>query len=270
MAAHGTVFGRGGPNGDVHVLTGAYALDAVDDLERAAVERHVAGCATCAAEVAELRATAAQLGEAVAEPAPPALRERVLAQARETAQLPPGRRSEALPAAATLRWRRWTAAAAVASVLALGAAAGTYAVQQARVGAAENRADAARAAAAQAEAESAADRARVATVLAAPDARVRTGSVPGGGSLALVTSATLDQSVAVLTELPAVASGRTYQLWLITAGTPRSAGVLPPGRRSATALLSQVTGADALAMTVEPVAGSARPTTPPVMQLPLA
>ena len=38
---------------DPHLLTGAYALDALDDVERAGVERHLRGCAECAAEVAE-------------------------------------------------------------------------------------------------------------------------------------------------------------------------------------------------------------------------
>ena len=38
---------------DIHALSGAYAVDALDDLERAAFERHLADCADCRAEVAE-------------------------------------------------------------------------------------------------------------------------------------------------------------------------------------------------------------------------
>ena len=46
---------------DIHALGGAYVLDAVDDLERAAFDRHLADCETCANEVAELRDAAARL-----------------------------------------------------------------------------------------------------------------------------------------------------------------------------------------------------------------
>ncbi|MFC6343639.1 zf-HC2 domain-containing protein, partial [Nocardioides hankookensis] len=48
------------PN-DIHALVGAYAVDAVDDLERAAFERHLAECADCRDEVASLREAAGLL-----------------------------------------------------------------------------------------------------------------------------------------------------------------------------------------------------------------
>ena len=51
---------------DIHKLSGAYAVDAVDDLERARFERHLAACEDCRAEVAELREAAALLAETVA------------------------------------------------------------------------------------------------------------------------------------------------------------------------------------------------------------
>jgi anti-sigma factor RsiW len=40
---------------DIHALSGAYALDALEDLERAAFRRHLAQCPACTVEVAELR-----------------------------------------------------------------------------------------------------------------------------------------------------------------------------------------------------------------------
>ena len=46
---------------DIHALSGAYAVDAVDDIERAEFERHLATCADCREEVAGFRATAEQL-----------------------------------------------------------------------------------------------------------------------------------------------------------------------------------------------------------------
>ncbi len=39
---------------DLHGLSGAYAVDALDDLERARFERHLAECEDCRAEVASL------------------------------------------------------------------------------------------------------------------------------------------------------------------------------------------------------------------------
>ncbi|MGW4275741.1 RskA family anti-sigma factor, partial [Streptomyces seoulensis] len=53
---------------DLHSMTGAYALHALPDDERAAFERHLAGCASCAQEVAEFAATAARLALASSAP----------------------------------------------------------------------------------------------------------------------------------------------------------------------------------------------------------
>ena len=47
---------------EVHTLSGAYALDALTEIERAGFARHLAECAVCATEVAEFRETAARLG----------------------------------------------------------------------------------------------------------------------------------------------------------------------------------------------------------------
>ena len=58
------------PSNDVHALSGAYAVDALDDTERVRFEEHLARCAECRAEVDSLRAAAAELS-AGAEVAPP-------------------------------------------------------------------------------------------------------------------------------------------------------------------------------------------------------
>ena len=44
---------------DIHTLAGAYALDALNDLERAAFARHMTECEACAQEVAEYLETTA-------------------------------------------------------------------------------------------------------------------------------------------------------------------------------------------------------------------
>ena len=66
---------------DGHTLAGAYALDAISDRDRDRFERHLAGCAECAQEIAGLREATALLGAAAAEPLPAGLKERVLAAA---------------------------------------------------------------------------------------------------------------------------------------------------------------------------------------------
>jgi len=46
---------------DIHALVGAYALDAVDDVERAAFDRHLAECDPCLRYLRQMRATGAAL-----------------------------------------------------------------------------------------------------------------------------------------------------------------------------------------------------------------
>src|SRR4051794_16321344 len=71
------------PETDLHELVAAYALNALEDDDRAAFEQHLAHCAQCTAELAELRDTAAALAYLPETVAPPeALRSRILETAR--------------------------------------------------------------------------------------------------------------------------------------------------------------------------------------------
>ena len=71
-------------NEDLHELTAAYALDALDDDERAAFEAHLRDCEQCQAELRELGGTAGMLAYAAEGPAPSdALRDRILVAARD-------------------------------------------------------------------------------------------------------------------------------------------------------------------------------------------
>jgi len=137
---------------DVHALAGAYALDALTELERAAFGRHVADCESCTVEVAELSETA--------------------------------------------------------------------------------------------------------TRLAAPGARLRTVSVDGG-QVTLVTSASQDAAVAVLSGLPAPGKDKAYQLWFIKPGEYRSMAVLPAGERTATVRIGPVGDAALFGVSLERTGGSA-------------
>ncbi|MEV0202373.1 zf-HC2 domain-containing protein, partial [Nonomuraea sp. NPDC050691] len=55
---------------ELHALSGAYAVHALPEGEVVLFERHLAGCAACAAEVRRLRETAARLALPLAEPPP--------------------------------------------------------------------------------------------------------------------------------------------------------------------------------------------------------
>jgi anti-sigma factor RsiW len=71
-------------NEDLHELTAAYALDALDADGRRAFEAHLRDCERCRADLAELAGTVGALAYAPEGPAPPeALRDRILVAARE-------------------------------------------------------------------------------------------------------------------------------------------------------------------------------------------
>ncbi|HWH01277.1 MAG TPA: anti-sigma factor [Pilimelia sp.] len=232
--------------GDIHALAGAYALNAVDDVERAAFDRHLTDCAACRLEVAELRETACRLADdtAVGGAATAALRDRVLA---EVARTPQERAGAAAPRGPGRRdWRRWSVAAAAAAVLALASAGGTWAVLQERL---------ARERAASAHAR------QVAAVVEAPDARVESRSLPGGGAVLLVMSPRHDRAVVLARGLPAPGAGRTYQVWLVRgAEPPQSAGVMGAGATEGTMLLGPMTDVTAIGLSNEPGDGSPSPT----------
>ncbi|MPV38800.1 hypothetical protein GB881_17450, partial [Georgenia subflava] len=67
-------------------LLGAWALDAVDDVERAAVERAIREDPEVAAEARALRETVARIAEADAVAPPPSLRGEVLTTVTTTPQ----------------------------------------------------------------------------------------------------------------------------------------------------------------------------------------
>jgi len=228
---------------DIHALSGAYALDALDDIERAAFGRHLAACEPCAQEVAELQATTARLADAT-ELAPPArLRANVLAEIAVTRQVGPAKTRSG---ANVNRWRRFTAGAVAAGVLAIGAGATTYVVQEQRVREAQ----------------------RIEAVIGAPDAIVERVPV-NGGVLSVWTSSSRDARVVTLNGLSAPDSDHAYQLWLITGQRATSAGVLDAGRGSGVRLVSGLTGDESLGVTVERAGGVDQPSTDPLATVPL-
>lgn len=220
---------------DVHTLAGAYALDAVTDIERAAFRRHLDQCETCALEVAELTETAARLTDATWTEPPPGLRDAVLAQVARTPQARPGRPGRSRAAAPS--WRRWTMTAVAASVLAAAAGGAVYAVQEQRVQQERDRL------------------AQIEAIVTAPDASVRSEPVGESGTVTVIGSRQRDEAVVVLDALPDPGA-EAYQLWLGVGEELTSAGVLAAGEGDATAIVTGYGDADAIGVSREQAGGS--------------
>ncbi|GIG40808.1 anti-sigma factor [Cellulomonas phragmiteti] len=275
---------------DVRDLLGAYALDAVDDVERRAVERLVASDPDAAQELAELRATAALLGSAVRTAPPADARGAVLEAIRRTPQdrTPDGDgravRVDDEPAAGAVPDTavRDTAAPDTAAPGTAGDVPGDprgvtdlaarrrarrpnwLAVAAIAVGAAAVPASVAWQQAQ--EADRAREQAQVlAALLAEPDTEVVRGQVEGGGTAVGVLGT--DQAVFTATGLEDPGAGREYQLWVIRDGVAVPDAVMPDRSGEVRAVTDAFAAGDALAVTVEPRGGSLEPTTVPVVVL---
>lgn len=222
---------------DIHALVGAYAVDALDDVERAAFERHLAECADCRAEVDGLREAASVISSSVAQEPPNALRDRVLADIAAVRPLPP------LTAPATRRAARFRPALVAAAAAVVIAAAGGVVV-------AEPWADDT------SQAPTAAERIRT-----ADDAETFSTTLEGGAVATVIRSRSLNQAVLVTDDMPPAPEGKVYELWLDHEGVGMvAAGLMENGQRE---VVLQGDPADAIGfgITVEPDGGSPEPTT---------
>lgn len=233
------------PSPEAHLLTGAYVLDALDNRDRADVKAHLAGCATCAQEVTELRVVAGLLGESVPETPPSGLRTSILREVAGTRQLPPVVVDDELPARRERRRMRTitvvTSAAAAIALVGAGIAGGVSIDQHHRL---------------------TAERGRVAdlnTVISAAADRLAQ-PVAGGGTIAVIPFG--DQAYVDVQDLPSLSGGRVYQLWMASSEGVESAGVVGGNAQRAARVLSLHKGVDSVKMTVEPAGGSKQPTTP--------
>lgn len=238
---------------DVHVLTGAYAADALDTDERRFFEQHVEACDACAQEVAELQETVARLGVAASETPPPGLRARVMAEVDGTRQEAP-RRRDGTSDAARPWWGRLGAIAA-AAVLVVGTGVGLLVADyRDRIDVLEQ------------------EQARYAELMAAPDAQWVEHHGDDGSLGRVVLSASRGEALLMVDGMDPAPHEHTYELWLIGASGAVPAGLFDvddTGR--VTHLLSaDFEGTEAIGVTVEPEGGSPQPTTDPVMVLELA
>jgi Anti-sigma-K factor rskA len=223
---------------EMHVLTGGYALDALAPQETDAFERHLQYCGPCEAEVRGLRETAARLALAKARRPPARLQQRVLAAAYRTRQLPP--LPSPHPAPVRRRWphpapvlRRWPRPVRILAVAA-GAVALVLGMTQL-------------------------------AIAHRSDVSVQTARTSAGGAVTLIVTRSDQDALLTAARLPAPPDGRVYQVWVIGPAGARSAGFL-----SGTGLaLTGVRAGERVGVTVEPAGGTSRPTTTPIVLVPV-
>ena len=274
---------------DIHALSGAYAVDAVDDVERVRFERHLAGCEACQTEVASLQAAAAELSALSELSPPPSLKAKVMADIRTVRPLPPvvgtGAPASGTPSgsasapsdetaptpasptspAATVGDERVTPMSpappapqvprAPRRTLWRGLVAAATALVLAVAGFTVWRA-----------ANTDPNQTIAEQVLAAADATTVTHNLPGGAQAKVVRSDSLHKAVLVTKDMPAAPSGKVYQLWLQDpTGHMASAGLMPPGTDQVVVLDGDASKATGAGITVEPAGGSGQPTSNPVV-----
>ncbi len=253
-----------------HVLTGAYALDALDtDAEVARFERHMARCQSCTSEVRGFRETATRLGMAVSRQPPPALRAAVMDETPRTRQLPalddrarhrrPGPRLTWLPRLATAGAAIGLAAAIILGVVLVNT--------RSELGQTQQQLSQTRHQLTMTKTELAA----INAVRTASDATLVTKATLIGGTVTMVSSASKHQIVVTARGLPALRAGKVYQLWLIgsNGNRIRSEGLLAlHNGRTGPVLISGVLAGDIFGITVEPPGGTVQPTVKPFIAIP--
>ena len=214
---------------ELHELTAAYALDALDAAERARYEAHLASCERCREELQGFRKVTGSLARAAGGPRPPAgLRDRILDQARsERPNVVPLRRRVAVPVLSSF--------AAVAAVAALALGLWSASISG--------------------ELDEAKD---ITSVLGHPNARTYE-SESGEASLFVTPTG---RAVLVVRQLAAAPQGKDYEIWVAEGRVMRRAGLFE--HQGATALSRRVEPGQSVAVTLEEDGGVDVPTGKPL------
>lgn len=281
----------------LHLLTGAYALNALGERERGDFERYALTDPQTLEEVRSLSETAALLayGTPVEAP-PPALKTEVMAAIRNTRQLPAssvvrdistatgtptrthgtggqrtahqsGRPAGVRRQAGDESRRRWVPALSAAAALVVFAGVGLggwVAGQAATQRDMEQKivAIAAQQQAVQAQQET------MLGILSSPDAKIATTALSEGGSVTVASSGKANKAAVMVQDMPALPSDKTYELWFISAAGAVPAGLMAnadPAVAGMQVLNGPLGGATHVGITVEPAGGSPAPTTTPVL-----
>jgi anti-sigma-K factor RskA len=250
----------------------AYALGVLEPAERAAFEAHLTDCAECTADVRQLRLAAAALPRTVPQVSPPpSLRARILDQAVRGAGA--DRPVASAPGTVVREKRGLPAWLQIAAMLVIGAGVFLYAQRmQMRVSnleaqLAQATAQVASADRATTEARTVALRAQSAMgVFAALDvARIDLAGQPVA-AMARARALWSRQRGMVFTvsNLPQLPPGRVYQVWVVTAQAPVSAGLLTPDAQGGGSVYFEtpvdILPPTAVAVTLEPAGGVPAPT----------
>ena len=210
-------------------LATPYALNAISDSERAAIDRQLAAAPTTVAdafgdEVRAVRETLALISAATAAEPPDRLRAAVLAGA----QADTARRS---------RWRTAVLAAAAAIVVALAAFGAGIALRPPPAPATAEQ------------------------IMAAPDVRSVSADL-AGGKATVVFSRDMNAGMLVMNNVPPPSLGTVYEMWLVGDKGPVSAGTMDTTAvtPSTTHMFTDLGHSSVLAFTVEPGNGSPQPT----------
>lgn len=226
---------------DLHHLSAAYALDAVDADEREAFEEHLADCEICRADVESFRDTAAGLGASLASSPSASLRDNVLSRITATRQDAPitGPSVIGLDAARRRRRTAWVAGLAGAAAASVAAVIGLAAIERG----------------------SGSDpfATELAIVMEQSDSQVLDLEVQGSaqGEFRVAWSESLGRAVLIGEDLPPAPDGKAYELWLITPDESMAMYVLDPaGDGDVHVALDAPAAPAAWAITVEPDEGT--------------
>lgn len=268
------------PRRNLHALSGAYALDAVGEAERTRFERHLTRCASCQREVSRLQEAASSFAVAVSARPPARLRTRVLDAVASEAQTTPaagthpreaqqsatGAREAQRPATAhgpgtrlrrawELRWAGKVAIPLAAACLAVAVVFGVlYAIAQGRVSSSQMQED------------------RIADVLSAPGTRAITRKSSTGGMVIVDVASAMRELVVTTLDMPGLSPAKAYQVWVLRpGGKAASDGLLTriPDHRTAPVIAAGLARGDKVVLTVEPAGGTAKPTTRPIVDIPV-
>ncbi|WP_343709099.1 anti-sigma factor [Mycobacterium sp.] len=224
---------------DLLQLATPYALNAVSETERVAIDRQRATAPRAVAtafddEVRAVRETMAVVSSATASEPPERLRAAVLASTARTSTV------------RTSRWRTAILAAAAAIVVALAAFGAGIALRPTHAPAMDEQ------------------------IISAPD--MRTVSTPmAGGTATVVFSRDMNGAVLLMNNVPPPSQGTVYQMWLVGDKGPQSAGTMNTAAiaPSTTHTFTSLDNSSVLAFTVEPGDGSPQPTGKIFAKLPL-